>query len=583
MILLATLLACAPGKPGGGDPSPAGDDTGAGVASGADDTGGVGDSGEPASRGDADVEQLDAAPDPSDAVFDVTVIHTLDLVMDDADWRAVRDDPWSETWVPADLTVTLGGDGAVEEIPGIGLRAFGAGSMIAGKPALKLSLDHYASGASWRGLEQLKLDNSSQDAGFLNERIGTWVLRELDLPASRTGWARLRVNGEPAGFYVLLEPIDDRFVARWFGDDDGPLYGMISGRWGQGLKPLSDPLTYYEVQTSVDGDGSELVEAARLVAEGSDAELAAAVDLDNFTRISVARSVIGGIDTFSADGNNFYLYIDDGVVRQIPWDLDADLGYPWAFALALAVDPEAPWLTSPWAYNPLTGAAYTDPVLVRHLAMGADVGAILDELLAGPLDFSTVDAAVVASADLIRDDVYADVLGVGTGFDVRVANLRLFLNTRLSALAGGDVADCSDPGDGSVTLGSLSPTGTVGWGSLLVDQTDWGPGFTVNGEHYCTGLFAHAPSRVTVTLPAGVTALTGAVGLQDWNQTCGDGATFEIKPDGAVRWESGVLENYDAAVDFGTLAVAPGELVLTASPNAEYSCDTAAWLDVRVR
>ncbi len=299
--------------------------------------------------------------------------------------------------------------------------------------------------------------------------------------------------------------------------------------------------------------------------------------------MSVARSVMGGIDTFSADGNNYYLYSHNGQLSQIAWDLDADLGYPYAYTNAFTVDPREPWVTSPWSWNPVTGAAYTDPVLIRHLAMGADPDAIVDEMLAGPFAYAAIDAQIVASAEVIREAVWRDVLGYGPRFDPRIADLRMFVHERSSLLAGYDVADCSEPDDGSVAVSALSPSGTVGWGELLVDETYWGPGFSVLGEHSCRGLFAHAPSSINITVPAGFTTLTGKVGLQDWVQVCGNGAEFSVWQGATELWNSGVVANYAVAVDIGELDVSPGSLELRATPNGEYSCDTAAWLDVRAR
>jgi len=61
-------------------------------------------------------------------------------------------------------------------------------------------------------------------------------------------------------------------------------------------------------------------------------------------------------------------------------------------------------------------------------------------------------------------------------------------------------------------------------------------------------------------------------------QQCGDGAVFAIRQ-GATLWESGTLRNYDGAESF-EVTVAPGTLTLVTTTNADYSCDTAAWVDV---
>jgi hypothetical protein len=79
-----------------------------------------------------------------------------------------------------------------------------------------------------------------------------------------------------------------------------------------------------------------------------------------------------------------------------------------------------------------------------------------------------------------------------------------------------------------------------------------------------------------------MSSLTGGVGLQDWMQVCGDGASFFVEQGGVTLWSSGSLGTYDPAVDMGSVSVEPGRLSLRVSPNAEYSCDTAAWLDLRL-
>ncbi|HVV88219.1 MAG TPA: CotH kinase family protein [Kofleriaceae bacterium] len=519
-------------------------------------------------------DSIDVPPDPSAAVFDPRRIHDVTLTMADADWATMRDNPWAKTWVRADFTW----DG--ERVDGIGVRAFGSGSLIAGKPSLKLSFDHEVRGQTWRALDELKLDNSSQDPGYLDEYLCTSAMRRAGIPAARTGWARLTVNGAPAGFFVVLESIDDRFVERWFGHDDGALYSMNGHAWGQGLNPMADPLTWYEPETKFGGDGTELAAAADAVATGSLADVEAQVDLDGFLRESVARSIMGSQDSFSADGNNFYLFDDHGRVRIVPWDFDVDLG-AWYWDSAMAVDPRHPWTTSPWSYNSQSHAPYTDPVLARALASGRDVDALERELLAA-LDWDRVDADAGAAAALIHDDVARDVLNRGPQAEQRALDLRLWLHQRWTTLAGGEVARCPAAATGVLRARDLAPAGTVGWGELLVDRTSWGPGFTVDGAHHCTGVFAHAPSTVTIQVPDGYGSLRGAVGLQDWRQRCGNGAQFTISQGGVERWTSPVLGTYDAAVPFGPIDLAPGPAVLSTTTNGDYTCDTASWLDLEL-
>jgi hypothetical protein len=510
---------------------------------------------------DTSIERVPGAQHPA---LDPTRIIDIELQMAAADWSQVRDNPWTKEWVHAELTA---GDTRIQDI---GVRAFGAGSLRAGKPSLKLSFDRHTAGQEWAGLDELKLDNSSQDPGYLNEFVATSALRRAGIPASRTGWARVSVNGVYAGFFVVLESVDDRYVERWFGHQDGPLYSMNAHNWGQGLNPMTDPLTWYEPETSWGGDGQGLAAAAQALATGVDVD--AHVDVDGFFRESVARSVMGSLDSFSADGNNFYLFVDDGQVRILPWDFDVDLGGYYT-TTALTVNPRSPWTTSPWSYNSHSGTPYTDPVLLYALEQGHDPDALIQELLAGPLAWTQMDQDAQTAAALIRDAVHEDVFGVGASFDVRRHGLRQFLHDRWSGLLGRDAGDC-----GASTMAPLDPQGTVGWGTLDVDRTPWGPGFIVAGEHACSGVFAHAPSTVSIQVQDGT--LQGGAGIQDWHRVCGDGAQFQVIQDGAVLWDSGVVQMLEPAVAWGPLDVHAGVVELVALPVGDYTCDTTAWVDV---
>jgi len=297
--------------------------------------------GRPDAVADTSVERLEEAHevDESDFVFDPTVVRRLDLTMPAEAWTDISTNYSAETWWTADFAL----DGEV--VADVGVRAFGAGSQSYGRTPIKLSFDRVVDGQEYRGLEQLKLDSSTQDAGFVNDALVASVLRDLALPAARTGWVDLWVNDTFQGFYVLFEPIDDVFLQRWFEGEEGALYGTWDWRYGQGLNRITwgGPLDWYVPQTSVETDGSDLLAAIAAVNDGTDAEVEATVDVDGFQRVSVIRAVLGAIDAFAADGNNFYLYDDGGRITMIPWDMDADLGYPGYFENAMFMGLEEPW------------------------------------------------------------------------------------------------------------------------------------------------------------------------------------------------------------------------------------------------
>lgn len=533
-------------------------------------------------------------PDPSAAVFDPDVIHDIELTLPAADWADISNNPRAETWHEASFTW----DGEV--VPGVGVRAFGYSSHVVGKPPLKLDFDRTVD-QTWRGLEQIKLRNAYYDGSFLHDALAPWLLRRAGVVASRTGWARVKVNGVAVGFYTVMESIDDVFLQRNFHTDAGPLYS-IDGIRGHGLMPLVEPLRYFQYNTSVTGDGSDLADITRIVASGTDEELAKVLDLDNFFDESIVRTLSGSQDAFSADGNNFYLYNDPwvdadlgdlhGTWRVIPWDFNFDFT---AFGMqqALTVEPRRPWETSNYAQDPTTGAPYRDAVMIRQIAAGRDPDARARELTADVLPYPDVLARVEAWRTLIRDEVARDPIGGAERFDQAVFTDLQYLRMRWSATLGREVAPCAPLEAGATPVKDLSPTGTVGWGTLGLDGWGWPApgrclvgthdcfGFDVGFTHYCRGMFAHAPSAITITVPPGKTRLRGAVGLQRYGQDCGNGATFRVVQDGVTRWQSQVMRSYTPAEDLGDVAIHPGPVELVTDPLGEYSCDMATWVDLR--
>lgn len=539
---------------------------------------------------------LDAPPpDPSADVFDPDVIHDIELTMPAADWAEIDNNPRAETWHAA----TFSWDG--EQVADAGVRAFGFSSHVVGKPPLKIDFDHVVAHQKWRTLEQIKLRNAYYDPSFMHDALAPWMLRRAGIPASRTGWARVKVNGTPVGFYTVMESIDDVFLKRNFHSDAGPLYS-IDGIRGHGLMPLAEPLRYFQYNTSVTGDGSDLAAVTQIVASGSDAELAKVLDLPEFFDESIVRTLTGSQDAFSADGNNFYLYDDpwgdpdlgdgQGTWRVIPWDFNFDFT---AFGMqgALTVEPRRPWETSGYAQDPTTGAPYRDAVMIRQIAAGKDPDARARELVSDVIPYADVEARVESWRALIADEVAGDPIGGADRFATGVANDLQYVRMRWNNTLGRDAGPCASLEPGAVLARDLAPAGTVGWATLTVDGWEWNGagrclsaahacfGFDIGRRHYCTGLFAHAPSMVTITVPAGHTKLRGAVGLQWFGNDCSNGVQFTVVQDGAERWRSGVLRSTSDAESLGDVAVHAGAVQLVADPMGDNSCDMASWVDLR--
>jgi hypothetical protein len=143
----------------------------------------------------------------------------------------------------------------------------------------------------------------------------------------------------------------------------------------------------------------------------------------------------------------------------------------------------------------------------------------------------------------------------------------------------------------TVPLSTLTPDPwTVGW--WMPADHNWycpnlyypnweplcpAPGFVIAGTFYPTGVFAHAPSTLVYTLNGNYTAFSGAVGLDDGDGNCGDGADAYIWLDGqqVAHFD---LASAKPAQFFNVNVAGVTTMTLTVDPRTNYLCDEAEWV-----
>ena len=74
------------------------------------------------------------------------------------------------------------------------------------------------------GFERFNLHNMIHDPSMMSEELAYGMFRDAGLPASRTGFAWLEINGSTYGLYSLIETVDDDFLDDRFESGDGNLY-----------------------------------------------------------------------------------------------------------------------------------------------------------------------------------------------------------------------------------------------------------------------------------------------------------------------------------------------------------------------
>lgn len=295
-------------------------------------------------------------------LFDTDAVLDINIRIDDADWQNLLDNAINEEYIACDVEV--GG----EVFKNVGIRPKGNTSLssIVNDPdsnrySFKLEFDRYVEGQTCFGLDKLVLNNNYADATNMKEAVVYDMYRFLGADASLYNYAKLSVNGEYFGIYLALEAVEDSFMLRNFGAENGALYkpdsmafgggggkpgggdapdfggnapdfgGIASGSGGANLNYIDDDLDSYEtiwegeVTDTGKKDHKRVVAALKAVSEGRDLETY--LDVDNILRYMAVHTFVVNADSLSGNmAHNYYLYESGGRLNILPWDYNLSFG-----------------------------------------------------------------------------------------------------------------------------------------------------------------------------------------------------------------------------------------------------------------
>ena len=158
-------------------------------------------------------------------LFDTEQIMDIDILMEEEDWKEMLENAISEEYYSCDVVVNG------KTFYSVGIRPKGNTSLssIASDPdtdrySFKLEFDHYIEGQTCYGLDKLILNNNYADATNMKEAVVYDMYQYLGVDASFYNYAKICVNGEYWGVYLALEAVEDSFLLRNYGTEDGNLY-----------------------------------------------------------------------------------------------------------------------------------------------------------------------------------------------------------------------------------------------------------------------------------------------------------------------------------------------------------------------
>ena len=168
-------------------------------------------------------------------LFNTDEIITVDIQMDEATWNEMLTNAMSEEYYVCNVVING------KRVNNVAIRPKGNTSLsaIAMDPetdrySLKLEFDHFVKGQTCCGLDKLILNNNYADATNMKEAIIYDMYQYIGADASLYNYAKVSVNGEYRGVYLALEGVEESFMLRNFGTQDGELYKPDSMEMGGG-------------------------------------------------------------------------------------------------------------------------------------------------------------------------------------------------------------------------------------------------------------------------------------------------------------------------------------------------------------
>ena len=175
----------------------------------------------------------------------------------------------------------------------------------------------------------MTLNNMVEDPSMTHETLSYRPPSGAGVPASRTGFAYLTINGEDFGVYINVENYDNVAMAKKLGAFDGDVQHVYEGENGTDLKP--ELVGDFEVDEGP-ADISDLEDLVAAVTDPGPQSWSTAVgahaDLEAMTRMWAAEKYSGQFDGYAGGPaldhpNNYFLATGpDQLFRMLPWGQD---------------------------------------------------------------------------------------------------------------------------------------------------------------------------------------------------------------------------------------------------------------------
>ena len=419
-----------------------------------------------------------AALTPQDhPLFDGDSVHEFDLTFSQPNWWQLLEDNFEGVDDPPYLEAAFDWDGY--HFDSIGVRFKGNSSYMAypgEKKSFKFDIDEYVVGQEIAGLDKLNLNNCFLDPSFVREKCAYELADAAGLPAGRTNYVALTINGEYWGLYLLVEQVDQEFIDSRFGPGEngnlwkGEPHGSLEYLGAYDWNYYDD----YELKTNEEvNDWSGLVNFCDQLNNTPIAELPDSMHIYCDVNSAMAMLAIDiltvNLDSYPGRCVNYYFYhreLDNRYVF-LKWDMNEAWGLfnQYGYSLSQLKNLSIHWTNTQWGEErPLAEELWAiseyDDIYKGHLR----------RLSAGPAHPSILLPRMEELRDLVRSDVYSDTKKMFSNSEFESAmTTNIYDGPRLIPGLNGFVTDRNNYVQGQV--GSWTPAEGLVINELMANNT----------------------------------------------------------------------------------------------------------------
>ena len=261
-------------------------------------------------------------------LYKPTTIVTVDLQLPESSIDSLNAD--GRVYAPGTFTMRYGrkryGPWSVEvRIKG----RWGSQRDLGGKAAFKIKFPNSNQRVS--GMKKLTLNNMVQDPSYITETISYELFRAMGVPAPRTGYAVVSVNGADYGLHLNVETPDKLMFSKWFPQEETK--HLYEGSYGccYNWRDAFDG-NHFDVDEGDPVDRSDLTALLATLDEELNGEawrlaVEQIADLRELTAMWAVELYVGHWDGYAPTVNNYYIHnTESGRITMHPWGLDQTLG-----------------------------------------------------------------------------------------------------------------------------------------------------------------------------------------------------------------------------------------------------------------